>query len=336
MIETKEQTPPLIEALKVSKVFSAKPGLHGASERRFVRAVDRVSLTINPGEIVGLVGESGSGKSTLGQLLIRLETPTAGTIRFDGTDITHLRGRKLRKKRRFMQIIFQDPVSSLNPRFTVRDTLTEAIRAHYPWMKKRKLNARLAAHLQMVGLPASSLDRYPKEFSGGERQRIAIARALAVDPKFIIADEPISALDLTSQNQVVNLIDSLRAELNVSFVFISHDLETVKELCGRVAVMYLGRIVELASARRLFQEPSHPYTRALLAATLSTDPDNKKKPFVLPGDAPSPQDPPKGCHFHPRCPSAEPRCRLMEPAIIEINPEHFAMCHLLSGEKKRP
>jgi oligopeptide/dipeptide ABC transporter ATP-binding protein len=326
MTDSQKQLEPLVETKRISKVFPARPGLYGASEHRFVRAVDRISLSINQGETVGLVGESGSGKSTFGRLLIRLESPTGGTVHFNGEDITRLRGAKLRRKRHLMQMIFQDPSSSLNPRFTVRETLTEAIRAHHG-LNKKDLNARIAMQLHMVGLTVSDLDRYPRELSGGERQRIAIARVLAVEPQFIVADEPISALDLGSQSQIVNLLDGLRRELQVSGLLISHDLDVIRYLSGRVAVMYLGRIVEMASTKELFQMHRHPYTRALIAATLSTDPDSKHKPLILTGDPPSPQDPPKGCHFHPRCPHAETRCKIVEPKSREISKEHFIKCH---------
>jgi oligopeptide/dipeptide ABC transporter ATP-binding protein len=327
MVESNQKAIPLVEARKISKVFPVRPGLASVSKHGFVRAVDRVSLAIQHGETLGLVGESGSGKSTFGRLLIRLERPTAGTIHFDGDDITNLRGRKLRQRRRLMQIIFQDPVSSLNPRFTVRETLTEAIRAHRHRLSKQDLDARIAIQLHIVGLSLSELDRYPREFSGGGRQRIAIARALAVEPKFIVADEPISALDLTNQAQIVNLLDELRRELHVSFLLISHNLDVIKHLCGRVAVMYLGQIIELAPTDELFQKPAHPYTRALIAATLSHDPDNKQKPFILTGDPPSPQDPPKGCHFHPRCSYAQNRCKIVEPKTREPTTNHFVKCH---------
>ncbi len=327
MADSQPPSSPLVEAREVSKVFPARPGLHGESVRRFVSAVDRVSLSINPGEIVGLVGESGCGKSTLGRLMLRLEMPTAGTVHFESRDITRLRGRQLRKTRRKMQIIFQDPASSLNPRFTVRDTLVEAIKAHRRRLTKRDLNVRLAALLQMVGLPVSDLDRYPREFSGGERQRIAIARALAVDPRFIVADEPVSALDLTNQAQIVHLLDDLRKELDVAFLLITHDLDIVKHLCTRVAVMYLGRMIELANTEQLFSHPRHPYTQALMDAILSRDPDAQEAPLILPGDPPSPQNPPKGCYFHPRCPHTDAQCRLLEPELTQRAPDHFAKCH---------
>lgn len=327
MVEVAGEALPLVEAVNVSKVFSQRPGLYRAQGTRFVRAVDRVSLRIGRGEIVGLVGESGSGKSTLGRLLIRLENPTAGRILLEGNDITKARGRKLRKERRQMQIIFQDPASSLNPRYTVRDTLEEAILAHRWSVSRREINARLATLLAMVGLTVADLDRYPREFSGGQRQHIAIARALAVEPRFIVADEPISALDLTNQAQMVNLLEKLRKELGVSFLLISHDLDVVAYLCSRVAVMYLGRLVEEARTEEVFRNPRHPYTKALVAANLSPDPDSVNKPLLLPGEPPSSVDPPKGCHFHPRCPHSEARCELVEPRTREVADQHFVKCH---------
>jgi oligopeptide/dipeptide ABC transporter ATP-binding protein len=319
---------PLLEVREVSKLFPARSGLRaGGGRRQYVRAVDRVSLTVGRAENLGLVGESGCGKSTLGRLMIRLETPTAGAVLFEGGDITRLRGRKLRRVRSKMQIIFQDPASSLNPRFTVRETVTEAIRAHKSGLSSRQLNAHLAALLDMVGLPISALDRQPRGFSGGERQRIAIARALAVEPRFIVADEPVSSLDLTSQAQIIELIGNLRRELNVAFLLIAHNLKIVRYLCNRVAVMYLGRIVELADTGVLFAGPRHPYTRALMASALSPNPDQGRLVRVLPGDPPSPLEPPKGCHFHPRCPHADMQCRLLVPEWREAAPRHFTKCH---------
>ncbi|MBW2276900.1 MAG: ABC transporter ATP-binding protein [Deltaproteobacteria bacterium] len=337
MTERTKHDTPLAEAREVSKLFPARAGLRaGGGRSRYVRAVDRVSLSVNHAETLGLVGESGCGKSTLGRLLIRLETPTAGSVLFDGRDITKLRGGKLRRIRREMQIIFQDPASSLNPRYTVRETLTEAIRAHRGRPSSRRLNAHLAALLDMVGLPLSSLDRLPREFSGGERQRISIARALAVEPRFIVADEPVSSLDLTAQAQIIDLIANLRRELNVAFLLIAHNLEIVRHLCNRVAVMYLGRIVELSDTSKLFVSPRHPYTRALMASALSPNPDDDRRINVLPGDPPSPLEPPKGCHFHPRCPHSEMQCRLLQPELREPAPGHFTKCHFdfTPGEAK--
>ena len=321
------KTPPLIETRDVSKAFAQQSGITRHRSRRFVHAVDRVSIAIDPGEILGLVGESGSGKSTLGRLMIRLDRPTDGQIFYSGNDITTLKGRRLRQQRRHMQIVFQDPSASLNPRFTVRDTLEEAIRAHRWGMTKRELNIRLAALITMVGLTGNALDKFPKAFSGGQRQSIAIARALAVEPKFIVADEPVSALDFTSRSQIVDLIDNLKKELMVSFLIISHDLDVIARLSNRVAVMYLGRVVEYANTTDLFENAKHPYTRALVAASLSPDPARKTALVILPGESPSPLNPPKGCHFHPRCPHADVRCELIEPKSREIGPRHIIKCH---------
>ena len=336
MTDTDKKELPLSEAVEVSKMFSTRTGLYSRSgKQRYVRAVDRASLSIDVAETIGLVGESGCGKSTFGRLLIRLETPTDGIVRFDGEDISTIRGGRLRKKRKQMQMIFQDPATSLNPRFTVKETLSEAIRAHRGRVSNRQLNGHIAVLLNMVGLPLSSLGRQPREFSGGERQRIAIARALAVEPRFIIADEPISSLDLTSQDHITDLIDNLRRELKVAFLLITHDLEIVRTLCSRVAVMYLGRIVEVADTDKLFESAAHPYTRALISSTLSRDPDIKQVLKVLPGDPPSPMEPPGGCHFHPRCPYAEMQCRLISPEPRETALGHTVRCHFdFTGEKK--
>lgn len=330
---------PISEAIEVSKSYSSRPGLQAASsKKRLVQAVDRASLQIKPGEAVGLVGESGCGKSTLGRLLLRLETPTDGTIRFSGEDITRIKGGRLRRKRRQMQMIFQDPASSLNPRFTVESTLKEAITAHKRRLKGRALKAHIAALLNMVGLPVSALGRHPHEFSGGEKQRISIARALAVEPRFLIADEPVTALDLASQGQILSLLETVRKELNVAFLFIAHDMETVRRVCSRTAVMYLGRIVESGPTETLFREPSHPYTRALMLSQLSKDPDLRTELHLLPGEPPSPLDPPAGCHFHPRCPYSDIQCKTLIPASRPIGDQHMVQCHFNfdDGRKSGP
>ncbi|MBN2717454.1 MAG: ABC transporter ATP-binding protein [Deltaproteobacteria bacterium] len=324
------------EAVEVSKAYSSRPGFGaGSGKRTLVQAVDRASLQIVHGESVGLVGESGCGKSTLGRLLLRLEMPTDGTVWFNGADITRIRGRKLRMKRRQMQMIFQDPASSLNPRFTVENTLTEAITAHKSKLKGRALKAHIAALLNMVGLPVSSLERHPHEFSGGEKQRISIARALAVEPRFLIADEPVTALDLASQGQILSLLQSVQRELGVAFLFIAHDMETVQRMCSRTAVMYLGRIVEFAPTEALFKTPKHPYTHALLLSQLSKDPDLRTAMHLLPGEPPSPLNPPAGCHFHPRCPHADIQCKTLVPLPRPVGENHVVRCHFdFDGNQK--
>ncbi|MBN2526082.1 MAG: ABC transporter ATP-binding protein [Deltaproteobacteria bacterium] len=316
------------EAVEVSKSYSSRLGFQtGSTKKGLVQAVDRASLYIAAGESVGLVGESGCGKSTLGRLLLRLETPTDGDILFQGEDITRIKGRRLRRKRRQMQMIFQDPASSLNPRFTVENTLTEAITAHKKNLRGRALKAHIAALLNMVGLPVSSLDRNPHQFSGGEKQRIAIARSLAVEPKFIIADEPVTALDLASQEQILSLLESVQRELKVAFLFIVHDMKTVRRMCNRTAVMYLGRIVECAPTDLLFKTPKHPYTNALMLSQLSKNPDLRENLHLLPGEPPSPLDPPTGCHFHPRCPYTDMRCKTLVPQPRPVGENHWVRCH---------
>jgi oligopeptide transport system ATP-binding protein len=336
---TSEARAPLVEAIELTKLYAAGPGLQATAERgELVRALDRVSLRIFSGETVGVLGESGCGKSTLGRLLVRLEIPSAGQIVFGGRDVTRLRGGRLRRIRREMQIVFQDPASSLNPRFTVRTALEEAIRAHRGRIPPRQMNAHLVALLAMVGLPLDALGRLPREFSVGERQRVALARALAVEPRFLVADEPVSALDPASRAQVSSLLESLQRELKIAVLLISHDVELVGRLSQRIAVMYLGRIVELAPTERLLADPRHPYTRALLSSVPTAEPGALRPPPALRGDPPSPLEPPKGCHFHPRCPHAEMVCRLIVPLSREVEPGHFAMCHFDfdGGAKRQP
>jgi oligopeptide/dipeptide ABC transporter ATP-binding protein len=289
---------------RVAKYFPVQAGLLGRASR-FVRAVDGVSLRVRRGETMGLVGESGCGKSTLGRLMLRLLDPTFGRVVFDGRDVTSLSQRELRPLRRRMQIIFQDPYSSLNPRMTVREIVGEAIRIHKLARTRADEEARIASLLDGVGMRADAMDRYPHEFSGGQRQRIGIARALAVEPEFIVCDEPISALDVSIQAQIVNLLVELQERLGLAYLFVSHDLKVVEHVSHRVAVMYLGKIVEQALADELYDEPRHPYTRALLAAAPQPDPTRKRVVRLLvAGDVPSPIDPPAGCAFHPRCPRA--------------------------------
>jgi oligopeptide/dipeptide ABC transporter ATP-binding protein len=267
-----------------------------------VHAVDGVSIRVRQGETLGLVGESGCGKSTLGRLMLRLIEPTFGRVIFDGQDVTQLSQRDLRPLRRRMQIIFQDPYSSLNPRMTVREVVGEALRIHRLARTRADEDARIVQLLERVGLRPDAMDRYPHEFSGGQRQRIGIARALAVEPEFLVCDEPVSALDVSIQAQIVNLLVSLQETMGLAYLFVSHDLRVVEHVSHRVAVMYLGKIVEQASSEDLYERPRHPYTRALLAAAPQPDPERKRVRLVLEGDIPSPIDPPSGCAFHPRCP----------------------------------
>jgi oligopeptide/dipeptide ABC transporter ATP-binding protein len=293
----------LVATENVAKYFPVRAGLFGGAGR-FVRAVDGVSLRVRRGETMGLVGESGCGKSTLGRLILRLLDPTFGRVVFENRDITRLSQRELRPLRRRMQIIFQDPYSSLNPRMTVREIVGEAIRIHKLAKTRADEQARVAELLERVGLRPDVMDRYPHEFSGGQRQRIGIARALAVEPQFIVCDEPTASLDVSIQAQIVNLLVELQETIGLSYLFVSHDLAIVQHVSHRVSVMYLGRIVEQASAEELYAEPRHPYTRALLAAAPQPDPERKRVRLVLAGDVPSPIEPPAGCAFHPRCPRA--------------------------------
>jgi len=292
-------------------------------------AVDGVTLDVMRGETLGLVGESGCGKSTLGRLLLRLQEPTSGRIYFEGQDITCLSQSALRPFRRKMQIIFQDPYSSLNPRMTVQAALSEALRVHAMVASASEEQQRIAALLERVGLRPEHMRRYPHEFSGGQRQRIGIARALAVAPSFIVADEPVSALDVSIQAQIVNLLGDLQDELGLSYLFIAHDLHVVEHVSRRVAVMYLGRIVELATSEQIYRSPRHPYTEALLSAAPEPDPSARKRRLLLEGDVPSPLDPPSGCAFHPRCPIAEKGlCDREVPVLRLIEPGHEVACHL--------
>src|SRR5882724_5949246 len=315
----------LLEVKNLKVHFPVKRRVFGRAHE-FVKAVDGVSFSIAPGETLGLVGESGCGKTTLGRAIVRLVEPTAGSITLGGADITKLDGAALRAQRRKLQMIFQDPYGSLNPRMTVEDIVGEALDIHGLAENKSARQKRIAELLKAVGLDATYAQRYPHEFSGGQRQRIGIARALAVEPKLIVCDEPVSALDVSVQAQIINLLQDLQQQHGIAYLFIAHDLAVVEHMSRRVMVMYLGKMVEVADAKSLVDSPKHPYTQALLSAVPVVDPDSKRERIVLPGDVPSPIHPPSGCPFHPRCPVAEPHCKREVPIFRELTPGHWAAC----------
>ena len=292
-----------------------------------VQAVNGVSFTVRRGEVLGLVGESGSGKTTVGRLVLRLEEATAGSVVFDGTNVFDLPKQEMRRFRKRMQIIFQDPYASLNPRERVRTVIGHALALHKIGTPESRAD-RAVELMEQVGLSRAQLDRFPHEFSGGQRQRVGIARALAVNPDFIVADEPVSALDVSIQAQVINLLSDLRDELDLTMLFIAHDLAVVEHICDRVAVMYLGKIMEIAPSDALYETPNHPYTDALLSAVPVPEPGRQRKRTVLSGDIPSPIDPPSGCVFRTRCPRAEAICAEKAPELKQVGPDHFSACHL--------
>ncbi|HKO48856.1 MAG TPA: ABC transporter ATP-binding protein [Polyangiaceae bacterium] len=329
----------LVEVVGLRKYFPVSFGLLGGVTNQ-VRAVEDVAFEIERGETLGLVGESGCGKTTVGRLVLRLLEPTAGSVRFAGRDLATLRGAELRQMRRRMQIVFQDPYSSLNPRRTVGDAIGEPLFVH-GLAKGAEIDRRVTQLLERVGLPGSYRSRYPHEFSGGQRQRVCIARALALEPEFIVCDEAVSALDISIQAQILNLLSDLRDELGLTYLFISHNLNVVRHIADRIAVMYLGKLVEVAPADQLFRAPLHPYTRALISANPVPDPDVPLRPVALKGELPSAIDPPSGCRFHPRCPEAFEPCSRLVPASRSAlaaragtRNEQRVCCHLYDDAQK--
>lgn len=319
---------PLVEVKNLKKTFSTGSGFFFSRQQK-VQAVSDVSFEIKKGETLGLVGESGCGKSTLGRCVIRLLEPTSGSVVFDGQDILKLSKEKLRQLRRRMQIIFQDPYASLNPRMTVGTIISEPLKIHKLCESKQDLRDRVFELLELVGLRKEVFDKYPHEFSGGQRQRVGIARALAVNPDLVVCDEPVSALDVSIQAQVINLLMDLQQKLGLTYLFIAHDLKVVEHISTRVAVMYLGKIVEIASAEEVYQNPQHPYTQALLSAIPVPRVGAKKKRIILTGEIPNATQPPPGCHFHPRCPIAEPQCTFTVPELRATAAEHGTRCLLV-------
>jgi oligopeptide/dipeptide ABC transporter ATP-binding protein len=326
-------TEPLLTVTDLTKHFPIRKGFFSRTIGH-VRAVDGVSFSVWRGETLGLVGESGCGKTTTGRCILRLVEPTGGSIRFGGQEVVGLPPRELRALRRRMQIVFQDPYSSLNPRKTVRSMLTEVLTVHR-LARGAELQDRVGELLRQVGLSPSQAGRYPHEFSGGQRQRLGIARALAVSPELVVADEPVSALDVSIQAQIVNLLRDLQRDLHLTYVFIAHDLSVVEHISDRVAVMYLGKLVELAPSQELYRAPWHPYTVSLLSAIPVPDPERPRRRIVLTGDVPSPAHPPSGCRFHPRCFMAKDICAKEEPTLRELTPGHLSACHFAEEVSSR-
>jgi oligopeptide/dipeptide ABC transporter ATP-binding protein len=325
---------PVLEVRDLKKHFPVRRGFFGRHVGT-VYAVDGISFALKSGETLGLVGESGCGKSTAGKMILKLIEPTAGQIYLNGERIDGLNRGAMRRRRSHLQVVFQDPYSSLNPRMRAKDIVAEPLR-NFQRLAAAEIEARVAELFEKVGLRPDLMVRFPHEFSGGQRQRLVIARALALKPSVIVCDEPVSALDVSVQAQVINLLADLQRNFGVAYVFIAHDLAVVEHISHRVAVMYLGRIVELADKRQLFANPQHPYTEALLSAVPVAEPAAVSRRIVLQGDVPSPISPPAGCHFHPRCPYALARCRSETPLLREVEPGHFAACHLRSGVIAQP
>jgi len=316
----------ILEVKNLVKYFPIKKGVFRKTVG-WVKAVDDISFNIFEGETVGLVGESGCGKTTTALSILRLEEPTGGQIKFDGRDILKMKKDDMRKERKNMQIIFQDPYSSLNPRMKIKDIIAEGIKTH-KIKGGRQVYKRVGELLELVGISPEFMDRFPHEFSGGQRQRIGIARALALEPKIIMCDEAVSALDVSIRSQIINLLKDLQNKFNLTYLFVAHDLSVIKYISDRIVVMYLGKIVEIAEKHELFNNTIHPYTRALISAVPVPNPDYQKERIILQGDVPSPVDPPKGCRFHPRCANATEKCSQSEPKLIEVKKGHFVACHI--------
>jgi oligopeptide/dipeptide ABC transporter ATP-binding protein len=321
----------LVEVNNLKKYFTTGDGLFGG-QRQIVRAVDDVSFSIRAGETLGLVGESGSGKTTTGRCILRLVEPTSGAVRFDGADLLQLDRRDMRAMRRHMQIIFQDPYSSLNPRMMIGKIIEEPLIVHRIGARAER-QERVRKLLADVGLDPSYINRYPHEFSGGQRQRVGIARALALNPKFIVADEPVSALDVSIQAQIINLLQDLQERYGLTYLFISHDLSVVEHISTRVGVMYLGKLVELAPSEAIYHRPLHPYTQLLLSSIPVPDPDAKRQKLMPKGDALTASGLPSGCRFHPRCPYVMPECKEKEPPLVEVEKDHFVACYLVNKKE---
>ncbi|OGO40973.1 MAG: peptide ABC transporter substrate-binding protein [Chloroflexi bacterium RBG_16_58_14] len=314
----------LVQVTNLVKYFPIRGGFL-QRVRAWVQAVDDVSFTIREGETVGLVGESGCGKTTVGRTMLRLIEPTSGSVTFNGVEVLKLRGKEMKEMRRNMQIIFQDPYASLDPRAPIGESIAEGLKIHNIGTSRERYETTITM-LRKVGLEDYHSRRYPHEFSGGQRQRIGIARALALQPKFIVADEPVSALDVSIQSQVLNILKDLQREFGLTYLFIAHNLSVVEHISDRVAVMYLGKMVEMADRDELFRNPLHPYTQALMSAIPIPDPTLKRERIILQGDVPSPVNPPKGCRFHPRCPVAFEHCSIQEPPFLEVSPDHMVAC----------